>query len=57
MDIQPRVTLLADSHFRKTGSRRFVQAVGIGACYIEKGYLFIIIDLRISDLNIVMLVH
>ena len=45
MDIQQGVPLLADSHFRKTGSRRFVKDERIGARLIEKGYLFVIVDL------------
>jgi hypothetical protein len=57
LDIQQRVPLLVDSHFRKRGSRRFVQNIGISARLIEKGYLFVIIDLRISDLNIALLIH
>ncbi len=57
LDIEPGVPLLADSHFRKTGSRRLVQAVGIGVRLIEKGYRSVKIDLRIPDLNIVLLVH
>jgi len=57
LDIQQGVPLLAYSHFWKTGSRRFIQDVGLGARLIEKGYLPVIIDLRIPNLNIAMLIH